>query len=127
MKRHLKLLRKRSPSQRHGQTETERHPGLFLLDLQMASNSKRSLVRGYEQIDNIEPFLRCGAVLTFDVVETYSSPSISVKILRGENQWFVAWVNLEDSERSKVLACISFEHASKVFDECLSKLKECRQ
>lgn len=92
----------------------------------MPSNSKSSLFHGYEQIDSIGPLLGCGAVVTFDEVETYSSPSISVKILRGENQWFVAWVDLEDSERSKVLACISFEHASEVFDGCLSKLKECQ-
>ena len=93
----------------------------------MAQEPKHSSPLRYKRSDNIEHLLRCGPVVIFDEVETYSTPRIGIKILRCESEWFVAWVDLHNSERSKVLACIDFEQASYVFDACLSKLKEYQQ
>jgi hypothetical protein len=64
-----------------------------------------------------------GKRVIMDHVMAFDLSHCAVNMFRLNNDyWAVVRIDKERPERSKGLVCISFEHASAIFDMCIDKL-----
>lgn len=57
-------------------------------------------------------------------VMAYCLPEVEVKIFKQDDfHWIVTRIDMVNPHLSKAILCISFEHASEIFDGCVDRVK----